>query len=156
MRALRVTERRTRIDWALALRALWSKAYQDVERVVWVMDNLNTHLPSSFYEAFAPHEARSLTERLDTHYTPKHGGRLNIAECELSVLGRQCPDRRIDDGNQLADEVTAWEHDRNASVKDVNGQFTTANARIKLRRLYPQFIRQDEREESPAPSRAYT
>ena len=79
-------------------------------------------------------------------YTPKHGGRLNIAECELSVLGRQCPDRRIDDGNQLADEVTDWEHDRNASVKNVNGQFTTANARIKLRRPYPQFIRQDERE----------
>ena len=137
---MRVTERRTRIDWVLALRALWSEAYQDVERVVWVMDNLNTHLPSSFYEA------RSFTERLDTHYTPKHGGRLNIAECELSVLGRQCPDRRIDDGDQLADEVTAWEHDRNASVKNVNGQFTTANARIKLRRPYPQFIRQDERE----------
>ena len=154
-RHVRVTERRTRVDWAFALRALLNEAYHDVERIVLVMDNLNTHSPSSFYEAFAPHEARRLTERLEIHYSPKHGSWLNIAECELSVLGRQCLDRRIDDGKQLADEVTAWEHDRNASEKNVNWQFTTADARIKLRRLYPEFIRQDEREESPAPSKVY-
>ncbi len=154
-RHVRVTERRTRVDWAFALRALLNEAYQDVERVVLVMDNLNTHSPSSFYEAFVPHEARRLTERLEIHYTPKHGSWMNIAECELSVLGRQCLDRRIDDAKQLADEVTSWEHDRNLSAKNVNWQFTTADARIKLRRLYPEFIRQDEREKSPAPSKVY-
>jgi len=154
-RHVRVTERRTRIDWAFALRALLNETYQDVERVVLVMDNLNTHSPSSFYEAFAPLEARMLTERLDIHYTPKHGSWLNIAECELSVLGRQCLDRRIEDGRQLADEVMTWEHDRNASAKNVNWQFTTADARIKLRRLYPEFIRQDEPEVSPVASKVY-
>lgn len=154
-RYVRVTQRRTRIDWAFALRTLLNEAYQDVRRVVLVMDNLNTHSPSSFYEAFAPQEARRLTERLEIHYTPKHGSWLNIAECELSALGRQCLARRIDDGKRLADEVAAWEHDRNASAKNVNWQFTTADARIKLRRLYPEFIRQDEHEKSPAPSKAY-
>ena len=129
--------------------------YQDVERVVLVMDNLNTHSPASFYEAFSPQEARRLTERLEIYYTPKHGSWLDIAECELSVLGRQCLARRIDDAQRLADEVAAWERDRNTSARIVNWQFTSNDARIKLRRLYPEFIRQDEHEEPLAPSKVY-
>ena len=154
-RHVRVSQRRTRVDWAFALRDVLDDEYADVERVVLVMDNLNTHSPSSFYEAFSPQEARRLTERLEIHYTPKHGSWLDIAECELSVLGRQCLARRIDDPQRLADEVAAWERDRNANVRTVNWQFTASDARIKLRRLYPEFIRQDEHEESPAPSQVY-
>jgi len=105
---------------------------------------LNTHSPASFYEAFAPSEARRLTERLEIHYTPKHGSWLNIAECELSVLGRQCLARRSGDGQRLADEIAAWEGDRNLRANQVNWQFTTDDARVKLRRLYPEFVRQDE------------
>ncbi len=154
-RHVRVTQRRTRVDWAFALRDVLDNEYADVERVVLVMDNLNTHSPSSFYEAFSPQEARRLAERLEIHYTPKHGSWLDIAECELSVLGRQCLARRIDDGQRLADEVAAWERDRNANARTVNWQFTASDARIKLRRLYPEFIRQDEHEKSPAPSKVY-
>ena len=147
--------RRTRVDWAFALRDMLDDQYQDVERVVLVMDNLNTHSPASFYEAFSPQEARRLTERLEIYYTPKHGSWLDIAECELSVLGRQCLARRIDDAQRLADEVAAWERDRNTSARIVNWQFTSNDARIKLRRLYPEFIRQDEHEEPLAPSKVY-
>jgi len=154
-RHVRVTQRRTRVDWAFALRDVLDNEYADMERVVLVMDNLNTHTPSSFYEAFSPQEARRLTERLEIHYTPKHGSWLDIAECELSVLGRQCLARRIDDGQRLAREVAAWERDRNANARTVNWQFTASDARIKLRRLYPEFIRQDEHEKSPAPSKVY-
>jgi hypothetical protein len=154
-RHVRVTQRRTRVDWAFALQALLDAEYQEAERVVLVMDNLNTHSPASFYEAFPPQEARRLTERLEIHYTPKHGSWLNVAECELSVLGRQCLSRRIDDGQRLAHEVAAWESDRNANATVVNWHFTADDARIKLRRLYPEFIRQDEHEESPVPSKVY-
>lgn len=154
-RHVRVTQQRTRVDWAFALRALLDAEYQQAERVVLVMDNLNTHSPASFYEAFAPEEARRLTERLELHYTPKHGSWLNIAECELSVVGRQCLARRIDDGQRLAQEVAAWNDDRNEIAKKVNWQFTADDARIKLRRLYPEFIRQDEHEKSPVPSKVY-
>ena len=150
-RHVRVTERRTRVDWAFALRDLLDEKYQAVDRVALVMDNLTTHSPSSFYEAFAPSEARRLTERLEIHYTPKHGSWLNIAECELSVLGRQCLARRIDDGQLLAAEIAAWEGDRNISATKVNWQFTTDQARIKLRRLYPEFVR--ERTPPPCPHR---
>ena len=154
-RHVRVTQRRTRVDWAFALRDVLDKEYPLTERVVLVMDNLNTHSPSSFYEAFSPQEARRLTERLEIHYTPKHGSWLNIAECELSVLGRQCLARRIDDGRRLADEIAAWQRDRNTAATRVNWQFTTDDARIKLRRLYPEFIRQDEHEEASMPSKIY-
>jgi len=154
-RHVRVTERRTRVDWAFALRDLLDEKYQAAERVVLVMDNLNTHSPASFYEAFVPSEARRLTERLEIHYTPKHGSWLNIAECELSVLGRQCLARRIDDGQRLADEAAAWEKDRNLRATKVNWQFTTANARIKLRRLYPEFVRQDEHADPYVLSKVY-
>ena len=155
-RHVRVTKRRTRVDWAFALRDLLDKEYPLAERVVLVMDNLNTHSPSSFYEAFSPREARRLTERLEIHYTPKHGSWLNIAECELSVLGRQCLAQRIDDGQRLAEEAAAWERDRNSGANRVNWQFTTDDARIKLRRLYPEFIRQDEHQEASTPSKIYT
>ena len=154
-RHVRVTEQRTKVDWAFALRAVLDEEYQDVERVVLVMDNLNTHSPASFYEAFAPQEARRLTERLDIHYTPKHGSWLNVAECELSVLGRQCLARRIDDGQRLANEIAAWERDRNANANQVHWQFTTDDARAKLRRLYPEFIRQQQHAQAPVPSKVY-
>ena len=154
-RHVRVTERRTKVDWAFALRNVLTHEYADAERVVLVMDNLNTHSPASFYEAFPPEEARRLTERLEIHYTPKHGSWLDIAECELSVLGRQCLSRRIDNAQRLADEVTAWERERNVSAATVNWQFTTENARVKLRRLYPEFIRRDEHEQNLEPSKVY-
>ena len=150
-----VTERRTRVDWAFALRNLLDEKYQAADRVVLVLDNLNTHSPGSFYEAFTPSEARRLTERLEIHYTPKHGSWLNIAECELSVLGRQCLARRIDDGQRLADEIAAWEGDRNLRATRVNWQFTTDAARVKLRRLYPEFVRQDEHVDSCSLSKVY-
>ncbi len=116
-RHVRVTERRTKVDWAHALRDSLNEFYAEAEKIVLVMDNLNTHSPGSFYEAFSPEEARQLTKRLEIHYTPKHGSWLNIAECEFSVLGRQCLTRRIDEEQRLADEITAWERDRNASAK---------------------------------------
>jgi hypothetical protein len=154
-RQVRVTERRTRVDWAFAVRDLLDEDYPAVQRLVLVMDNLNTHSPASFYEAFPPHEARRLTERLEIHYTPKHGSWLNIAECELSVLGRQCLARRIANAQHLADEVAAWERDRNATAKRVHWQFTTDQARIKLRRLYPEFVRQDEHDAPCVTSKVY-
>jgi len=154
-RHVRVTQQRTRVDWAFALRDLLEEKYPTAERVILVMDNLNTHSPASFYEAFAPDEARRLTERLEIHYTPKHGSWLNIAECELSVLGRQCLARRIDDGQLLAGEVAAWEADRNVHASAINWQFTTENARVKLRRLYPEFVRQDDHQDFSVSSKVY-
>ena len=137
------------------MRRLVQEDYPEAERITLVMDNLNTHSLSSLYKTFEPHEARRLSERIEIHYTPKHGSWLNVAECELSVLGRQCLSRRIDDGQRLAHEVAAWESDRNANATAVNWHFTADDARIKLRRLYPEFIRQDEHEESPVPSKVY-
>jgi hypothetical protein len=148
-RHVRVTERRTKVDWAYALRDFLNEFYQEAEKVILVMDNLNTHSPGSFYEAFEPPLARELTERLEIHYTPKHGSWLNIAECEFSVLQRQCLDRRIDSAQWLGKEVNAWQTDRNQNAKDVNWQFTKDNARVKLRRLYPEFLRADTGENSP-------
>ena len=151
-RHVRVTERRTKVDWAHALRAFLNEFYPQAEKVILVMDNLNTHSPGSFYEAFEPSLARELTERLEIHYTPKHGSWLNIAECEFSVLQRQCLDRRIDHVEWLGKEVNAWQADRNQNAKEVNWQFTTDNARVKLRRLYPEFLRSDSGENSPQPT----
>ena len=133
-----VTDRRTKIDWAEQVRELLDLHYPDAEVVTLVMGNLNTHGPWSFYEAFEPAEARRLMQRLDIVYTPKHGSWLNIAEIELGVLGRQCLSRRIGEKAPLAQEVAAWERARNAEQKGVDWQFTTADARIKLNRLYPQ------------------
>jgi len=138
-RTTQVTERRTRVDWARFVQLLLVTVYPLAKKVVLVMDNLNTHGIASLYEAFAPEVARALAERLEIHYTPKHGSWLNMAETELSVLSGQCLDRRIDDRERMAREVAAWQTARNASKARINWQFKTANARIKLKRLYPSF-----------------
>lgn len=154
-RTVRVTERRTKVDWAHALRDFLNEFYPEAEKIVLVMDNLNTHSPASFYDAFEPEEARQLTKRLEIHYTPKHGSWLNIAECEFSVLQRQCLDRRIDSAEFLGQEVTAWQDSRNAIDSKINWQFTTDNARIKLRRLYPEYLRRDADQPTPEPTEVY-
>jgi hypothetical protein len=136
-RLVEVTDRRTAVDFARFLKRLLDEVYADAERVVLVSDNLNTHTPASLYEAFEPGEARRLAARIEWHHTPKHGSWLNVAECELSVLARQCLDRRIPDRATLEREVAAWQERRNAQVVKVVWQFTTADARIKLKRLYP-------------------
>ena len=131
------TERRTAVDFAQEVRDLLEVRDPHAETVVLVMDNLNTHKPAALYEAFEPALARSLIERLEIHHTPKHGSWLNMAEIELSVLSRQCLDRRIPDADTLTQEVAAWEQARNASPRPVIWRFTTPDARIKLKRLYP-------------------
>ncbi len=138
-RQVMVTERRTKQDWAHAIQALVDVHYPDAERIVLVLDNLNTHGIGSLYEAFPPEEARRISRKLELHYTPKHGSWLNIAEIELSVLGRQCLDRRIPDPADLEHEVTTWMVERNIKQRTVDWRFTTADARIKLKRLYPSF-----------------
>jgi hypothetical protein len=136
-RHVEVTERKTSVDFARFLRVLSDEHYAEAERVVLVCDNLSTHTPAALYEAFEPAEARRLAERFEWHYTPKHGSWLNVAEMELSVVARQCLDRRIPDLATLRREVAAWEEGRNAAVVTVDWQFTTADARVKLKRLYP-------------------
>jgi hypothetical protein len=136
-RHVRVTERRTAVDFAETVRLLVGEWYPQAEKVVLVMDNLNTHKAASLYEAFPPEQARRLLEKLEIHHTPKHGSWLNIAEIELSVLGRQCLDRRIASQPELAREAAAWERRRNKEQCTVDWRFTTADARIKLKRLYP-------------------
>jgi hypothetical protein len=138
-RTTQVTERRTRIDWAYFVQMLLLTVYPLAEKLVLVMDNLNTHAIASLYEAFPPAVARALAARLEIHYTPKHGSWLNMAETELSVLSRQCLDRRIDDRHRMAREIAAWQANRNANNSRINWQFTSADARIKLKRLYPSF-----------------
>jgi len=134
-----VTEHRARLDWAEQVRHLLEVDYPDAEKVVLVMDNLNTHDTTSLYEAFEPQVARGLARRLEIHYTPKHGSWLNIAEIELSVLSGQCLDRRIESMDLLRSECSAWDQQRNEQQKGVDWRFTTADARIKLKRLYPQI-----------------
>jgi hypothetical protein len=136
-RTVRVTDRRTKIDWAQFIRYLLLMVYPEAAVVVLVMDNLNTHGIGSLYEAFDPAIARALASRLEIHHTPKHGSWLNMAETELSILSRQCLDRRIDCKETMIREVAAWEEDRNAHQSKIDWQFTTADARIKLKRLYP-------------------
>ncbi len=136
-REIQITERRTRVDWAVAMRELSDRHYPAAERITVVLDNLNTHGTASFYEAFAPEEARRLAERFDFHYTPKHGSWLNMAEIEFSVLSRQCLNQRIGDAETLRNETRAWTQQRNTASKNLDWQFTTADARIKLKRLYP-------------------
>jgi hypothetical protein len=139
-RHISVTERRTKIDWAHCIRNLVDVHYPHAEKIVLVMDNLNTHTPAALYEAFDPAEARRLCEKLEIHYTPKHGSWLNMAEIELSVLGRQCLDRRIPDQQALAGEAAAWEEERNAAESSIDWRFTSADARIKLKHLYPEIV----------------
>lgn len=136
-RHVAVTERRTAQDFAEVLRWLVEELHPDAATVVLVMDNLNTHKLASLYEAFPPARARAIAERLEIHHTPKHGSWLNVAEIELSVLARQCLDRRIASAEELRREVGAWEAERNERAIEVRWRFTTADARIKLHRLYP-------------------
>lgn len=136
-RRVRVTDRRTNQDFAEQLRVLVEEDFPDAETIVLVTDNLNTHSPACLYERFAPQQARHIASKLEWHYTPEHGSWLNIAECELSVLARQCLDRRIPNQASLEQEVSAWQSKRNASGVQVDWQFTAADARIKLKRLYP-------------------
>lgn len=132
-----VREQRTALDWAQVVRDLVDLDFPDAEKIVLVMDNLNTHTPASLYEAFPPAEAKRIADKLEIHYTPKHGSWLNMAEIELSVLARQCLDRRISDIDALDTQVGAWEDRRNQAHATVQWRFTTADARIKLHRLYP-------------------
>ena len=137
-RHVAVRERRTAIDYAHILRDLADTHFPKAERIVLVQDNLNTHSPASLYGAFPPDEARRIAERFEWHYTPKHGSWLNIAECELSTLARQCLDQRIPDRGKLAEQTKAWETHRNQDRTAINWRFSTDNARIKLAHLYPQ------------------
>ena len=136
-RYVRVRSRRRQIDFAQVIRELCDQLYPSAKKIVLVMDNLNTHTIASLYEAFEPAMARRLAEKLEIHYTPKHGSWLNMAEIELSVLNRQCLDRYIPDKATLAQETAAWATKRNSKGATVNWRFTTADARIKLKRLYP-------------------
>jgi hypothetical protein len=132
-----VTEQRTKVDWAHQIKELVDLRYPEAEQLVLVMDNLNTHSPASLYEAFDPQEARRLANKLEIHYTPKHGSWLNIAEIELSVLSRQCLDRRVPDFESLQTEVAAWQQRRDQTGGKIEWRFRTEDARIKLKRLYP-------------------
>jgi hypothetical protein len=134
-----ITPQRRKVEWALCVRQLLDENYPQVERLVLVCDNLNTHTGGALYEAFPAAEARRLWERLEVHYTPKHGSWLNMAETELSVLSGQCLDRRIEESAVLWHEVGSWEDHRNRTEAKVRWRFTTADARIKLEKLYPVF-----------------
>jgi hypothetical protein len=136
-RAVEVTDRRTAKDFAEVLRWLAEDVHPDAARLVLVTDNLNTHDPGCLYEAFEPDRARRIAERLEWHYTPKHGSWLNVAECELAALSAQCLDRRIGSVVRLKQVVEAWVNERNEREVGVDWRFTTADARVKLRRLYP-------------------
>jgi len=145
-RCVRVTERRTKVDFARFVKEVVDIHYPRAEKIVMVMDNLNTHYPSSLYEAFEPEEARRLTKRLEIHHTPKRGSWLNMAEIELSVLVRQCLDGRIPDRETLRRETAAWEEGRNAMESAIDWRFTTADARIKLKHLYPEILKEPSHE----------
>jgi hypothetical protein len=133
-----VTEQRTKVDWAHQIKELVDERYSEAQRIVLVMDNLNTHTPASLYDAFDPAEAKRLADRLEIHYTPKHGSWLNMAEIELSVLSRQCLDRRVADFESLQAEVAAWQERRDErGGKKIEWRLGTEDARIKLKRLYP-------------------
>lgn len=136
-RYVSVTDRRTKADWAKQIKQLLEVKYPQAQQITLVMDNLNTHTGASLYEIFEPQEARHLLDRLEFHYTPKHGSWLNMAEIELGVLSRQCLNRRIPDKTALTTEVAAWEKRRNAAKATVDWRFTADDARIKLKHLYP-------------------
>jgi len=136
-RHVEVTKRKTSVDFARFLQVLSDELYAQAQRIVLVCDNLSTHTPAALYETFEPAEARRLAERFEWHDTPKHGSWLNVAEMELSVVARQCLDRRIPDLTTLRREVAAWQKARNAAVVKVEWQFTTADARVRLKQLYP-------------------
>ncbi len=136
-RHVKVMDRRTRKDFAQCIRELVDVHYSDAEKIVLVLDNLNTHSDGSLYEAFEPAEARRLAEKLEIHYTPKHGSWLNMAEIEIGVLSRQCLSKHIESKERMIAEVAAWEQQRNKAQATVDWQFTTVDARVKLKKLYP-------------------
>jgi len=138
-RQVQVTGRRTAVDFAQQLRELVEVAYPGAEKIVLVTDNLNTHSPYALYQRYAPQEARRIAEKLEWHYTPEHGSWLNMAEIELSALSRQCLRRRMDSEHIVMHETSVWQQERNQAQTKVNWQFTTADARIKLQKLYPIF-----------------
>jgi len=138
-RSVNVTEQRTAVDWAHQIKELVDIRYPHAERITLVMDNLNTHVGASLYKAFEPPAARRLLDKLDIHYTPKHGSWLNVAEIELSALNGQCLNRRIPDIDLMRREVAAWELDRNNRATTIDWRFTTEDARIKLKRIYPKL-----------------
>ena len=138
-RHIEITDRRTAIDYAHALENLSDTHFPNAKKIILVQDNLSTHKPASLYEAFPPEKARRLVERFEWHYTPKHGSWLNMAESELAALGSQCLDRRIAHRKKLEKEIAAWEADRNKHHTKADWQFTTDDARIKLKHLYPTF-----------------
>ena len=135
-RVVNVTERKTKRDWAFFIAEI-AERYRAAEKITLVMDNLNTHKPGSLYETFAPEQAKKLWDRFEFVYTPKHGSWLNMAEIELNVLIGQCLNRRIGEMATVSAEVEAWQNHRNTKNATINWQFTTRDARIKLRRLYP-------------------
>jgi len=139
-RFVSITDRRAKVDWAMQIKELLDNHYPGARKVVLVMDNLNTHTGGSLYEAFPPREARDLLDRLEIHYTPKHGSWLNIAEIELRVLTGQCLNRRIPDKQTLEREVAQWQNQRNFLQAKVDWRFSTDDARIKLKRLYPTLL----------------
>lgn len=138
-RHVSVHERRTAVDWAHEIKYLSDNMYPEAEKIILVMDNLNTHKASSLYKAFPPIEARRIIKRLEMHYTPKHGSWLNIAEIELNVMTRQCLSRRIGDIKKLNNELLAWENERNSNISKITWHFKTGDAREKLISLYPKF-----------------
>ena len=134
-----VREHRTAVDWAEEIKYLVDVMYPDVDKIILVMDNLNTHKPSSLYKKYPPEEARRIIKKLEIHYTPKHGSWLDIAEIELNVMTRQCLSRRINSIENLRHELAAWEVERNSKKSNVNWQFRTKDARVKLASLYPEL-----------------
>ncbi len=136
-RHVKVTDRRAKKDWAWCIRELLDEIHPKADSIVLVMDNLNTHKKASLYEAFEPAEAKRIADKLEIHYTPKHGSWLNMAEIEISVLSRQCLAERMGNMKRLAREAVAWAEQRNAKEAKVNWRFTTIDARIKLKKLYP-------------------
>lgn len=139
-RHVEVTDRRTCRDFAQVIKTLVDEQFAEAEKVVLVMDNLNTHTLASLYTAFLPAEAKRLADKLEVHYTPRHGSWLNMAEIELSVLARQCLSERMDDKENLKEQIAAWQVRRNASAVTIDWRFTTEDARIKLKRLYPTIL----------------
>jgi len=136
-RYVKVTERKTKVDWAMLVKEIEGKYYKDAKRITLVMDNLSTHKPSALYETFTPREAKRIWDRFEFIYTPKHGSWLNMAEIELNVLMGQCLNRRIDNLKTMKQEVKAWQYHRNNMNAKINWQFTTKDARVKLKKLYP-------------------
>jgi len=137
-RMVKITQQKTKLDWAEFIKDILDK-YPDAKKITLVMDNLNTHKPSSLYERYSPQEAKRIWDRFEFVYTPKHGSWLNMAEIELNVLNGQCLNRRIDNVETVIKEVTAWENFRNNKNAKINWRFTTKDSRIKLKRLYPSF-----------------